>query len=363
MILLPALLPFLTAFFITALLTAWLLPYIKKMGLYDDPKLHIHPGVIHKKPIPRGGGIPLFLGSLVAAVFFIPVNAMTIALFVATLLALIIGIIDDKLNSKSRDVSPYIRFLVNILSAVIVVGSGISISFITNPFAGGRVIYLNDINLPFLFNLTFPLSQLISVFWIVWVMNMLNWSKGVDGQMPGIVIISAVTIGILSLRFPSPDAHTIVDATLAFIVAGAMAGFLIYNYHPAKIFPGYGATAMYLLLAVISILSSSKLATAILVMGVPTADAIFTIGRRLINKKSPFFGDNKHLHHLLLDLGYTQSQIAWFYWSISAMLGLVALTLESKSKLFAIIMLGIIMGMLLSFLHWIPKFPNEKNLS
>ncbi len=91
----------------------------------------------------------------------------------------------QSLNAKSRDVSPYIRFLINILTAVIVVGSGISIHFITNPFGGG-LIYLDTMKLP-IFNLL--LSDVLSVMWLIWVMNMVNWSKGVDGQMPGIVAI------------------------------------------------------------------------------------------------------------------------------------------------------------------------------
>src|SRR4029079_6058519 len=140
-----------------------------------------------------------------------------------------------------------IRFGVNILCALIVVGAGISVNFITNP-AGG-ILYLNNFRLPFeMFGLhgAIVLSDIVAVLWIVWVMNMLNWSKGVDGQMPGIVAISAFFIGVLSLRFGALDPTTHASATLSFIVMGASLGFLIYNFHPAKIFPGYGATAIYL---------------------------------------------------------------------------------------------------------------------
>lgn len=142
-----------------------------------------------------------------------------------------------------------------------------------------------------------------------------------------------------------------------------MLGFLFYNFHPAKIFPGYGTTAIYFLLAVVSILSSSKLATALLVMGVPTVDALFTIGRRLLAHRNPFFGDNRHLHHILLSLGYSQRQTALFYWCISAVLGIISLTLESKSKLFALIMLVVIVGMILLFLHYVTKELHEEHAS
>jgi UDP-GlcNAc:undecaprenyl-phosphate GlcNAc-1-phosphate transferase len=189
---------------------------------------------------------------------------------------------------------------------------------------------------------------------------MLNWSKGVDGQMPGIVAISAIIIGVLSLRFSPLDQTSATAATLSFIIAGASLGFLVFNFYPAKIFPGYGATALYLMLAVASILSSAKLATAILVMGVPMTDGVFTIARRILSGKSPFWHDKKHLHHLLLDLGFGQRRIALFYWVISAILGTLSLVLSSKGKLFAIIMLVILVGGAILFLHLLTKRANDK---
>jgi len=220
------------------------------------------------------------------------------AIFFAALLVLSIGIIDDKLNAKSKDVSPYIRFFVLILSAIIVVASGVSIPFITNPLGAG-ILHLNTIlvSLPLL-HISLKMSDIIAVIWIIWIMNMLNWSKGVDGQMPGIVAISAIVIGILSLKLNPAGQGPFIDAQLSFIIAGAAIGFLFFNFYPAKIFPGFGATALYLLLGVASILTSAKLATAILVMGVPLVDFMFTIIRRIISKKSPFYGDKKHLHHI-----------------------------------------------------------------
>ena len=355
-----ALLPFIIAIAITTVLTFIAIPLIKKIGLMDDPKLHKHPGIIHTKPIPRGGGIPLYLGALLTSLFFIPFSPISFAIFFAAFLLLGIGLIDDKLNAKSKDVSPYLRFLINILSAVIVVASGVSIHFITNPIGGG-VVHLDAIKLsiPFL-HITLLASDIITVIWLVWIMNMLNWSKGVDGQMPGIVAISAIVIGILSLKLNPAGHGGFIDAQLSFIIAGAAIGFLFFNFYPAKIFPGYSATSLYLLLGVASILTSAKLATAILVMGVPTFDAFFIIIRRILSKKSPFHGDKKHLHHIFLKLGYSQRQIALFYWSISGILGLLSFLLESRSKVFAILMVIAITGGALLFLHSITN-KNKKN--
>lgn len=346
------------AFVFTTIITYYFIPLIQRLGLVDDPKRHKHPGVIHTKIIPRGGSIPLFLGIVLTSLFFIPLTKVTIAIFFASFLALVIGVIDDWLNAQSKDVSPYLRFLINILCATIVVGSGVTIPFITHPLGG--ILHLTTLAVPFL---SITIGDIIAALWIVWVMNMLNWSKGVDGQMPGIVAISALVIGILSLRFPSLDATNLIDARLSFIIAGASLGFLVFNFYPAKIFPGYGATSMYLLLAVVSILSSAKLATAILVMGVPTVDAIFTIIRRVLSGRSPFWHDNKHLHHLLLRLGYSQRQIALFYWSFSGIVGTIALTLQSKSKSFALLMLLVIGGGSLFFLHFILRLGHEEDTS
>lgn len=336
--------PLLLAFAITVILTPFSIIIIKKLGLIDDPKVHQHPAKIHTKPIPRGGGIPLFLGIFITSMFLFPINNLTVALFLASFLALFIGILDDKL-----DISPYIRFAINILCAFIVVLNGVTIPFITNPLGG--ILHLN--------NFTLPLSDIFAVLWIVWVMNMLNWSKGVDGQMPGIVAISALVIGILGLRFPIVDINSLLATKLSFIIAGSSLGFLIFNFYPAKIFPGYGATSVYLLLSVVSVLSGVKLATAVLVMAVPMVDAIFTIGRRILDKKSPFWHDKKHLHHLLLSLGLGQRSIALFYWSISAIVGVISLALSSRGKLFAILMVVILIGGSITFLHRLVRNRNE----
>ncbi len=352
-----AIYPVLLSFLTTVLLTPICLVYIRKFGLFDDPKTHKHPAIIHKKPVPRGGGIPLLLGILIPSLIFLPLTKIIMTIFFAAFIALVIGVLDDKF-----DLSPYLRFLINILTAFIVVGSGITVPFVTNPLGG--ILPLDNLRLTFDFLGILgiiKLSDLIAIIWIVWVMNMLNWSKGVDGQMPGIVAISSLVIGLLSLRFPLSDPSAYISAILSFLIAGSCLGFLIFNFYPAKIFPGYGATSIYLLLAIVSILSSAKLATAILVMGIPMIDGVFTVGRRILSGHSPFRHDNLHLHHLLLRLGFSQRMIALFYWLFSAILGLISLLLSSKGKAFAIIMILILVGGAILSLHLALRTKNEKN--
>lgn len=350
-------LPLLFSFLITIIITPLSLIFIKKLTLIDDPKTHKHPAILHTNPIPRGGGIPLFLGIFLAGIFFLPLTKVTIFLFFASFLALTVGSLDDK-----YDIVPYLRFGINVLCALIVVGGGVGIPFITSPFGG--IIHLDTYKWSFYFfgnHTILFVSDAIAIIWTIWVMNMLNWSKGVDGQMPGIVAISAFVIGLLSLRFTPHDQLTLISSNISFLITGASLGFLVYNFYPAKILPGYGATSIYLLLAAVSILSGAKLATAILVMGVPMIDGIFTVLRRILSGRSPFWGDKKHLHHLLLQLGFNQQAVALFYWIISAILGAIALTLTSSQKIFAIVMLVVVAGAGLLFLHLTINRKNEKN--
>lgn len=338
-------LPLFVSFIATVAFTPVAIKLIKKFNLMDDPKRK-HPAILHKKPIPRGGGLPLFAGVLIASIIFLPISKLTIIIFLASFISLVIGLLDDK-----HDISPYVRFLVNIICAILVILAGVNIPFITNPLGG--ILFFSAFKIPFL-------SYFIVLVWIVWVMNMLNWSKGVDGQMPGIVAISSVVIGLLSLRFPIVDPQSLIAAKLSFIIAGSALGFLLFNFYPARIFPGYSATSIYLLLAVVSIISSAKLATAILVMGVPMMDGIFVVLRRLLSGHSPFWHDKKHLHHLLLSMGLSQRDIALSYWIFSAILGSLALILSSKGKAFTIVMLLILVFGGILFLQFLINRSNGK---
>lgn len=335
--------PFLTALSISFFFTPFVLPIAKRLNLIDDPRKRHHPALIHKKPLPRAGGLPIYLSIVLATLIFLPKSALFIWILVAGLIVVVIGLLDDK-----YDLSPYFRFLGNIVSATIVVLAGVEMPFITNPIGG--ILYFEDINI--------LLPKILAIVWIVWVMNMLNWSKGVDGQMPGIAVISAIIIGIAALRFPNLVDLNTQTSQLSFIVAGAALGFLVFNFYPAKIFPGYSATILGFMIGLLSIMSSVKLATAILVMGVPLVDGGLTIVRRLIKRRSPFWGDREHLHHLLLDMGLGQRSIALFYWVMSFILGVFALNLSSRGKLFAIILVVAFMTAFILSLRYLARREN-----
>jgi UDP-GlcNAc:undecaprenyl-phosphate GlcNAc-1-phosphate transferase len=181
-------------------------------------------------------------------------------------------------------------------------------------------------------------------------MNIVNWSKGVDGQMPGFVGIAALFIGFLSYRFID-DPTQFNAANLSFIVSGAFLGYLFWNWYPQKSMPGYGGGSLAgYFLSVLAILSGAKVATTLMVLAIPTADAVFTIGRRLLAGKSPIWGDRGHLHHKLLDvLGWGRRRIALFYWLSSLLLGVLSLYLNSIGKLITMV---ITFGLVFGFLIW-----------
>ena len=201
---------------------------------------------------------------------------------------------------------------------------------------------------------SFGISQILAILWIVWTMNIVGWSAGVDGQMPGYVSISAFVLGLLSLRYSISDPTQLWITLLAFIVSGAFLGFLPWNFYPQKIMPGYGGkTLAGFFLALLGILSYAKVGTAILVLGIPMMDALFTLIRRISTKKSPVRADRGHLHHKLLDLGWGKRRIALFYWCVSAILGLVSLIVTSKLKVFTFIIVAVTLAM---FLVWVSYF-------
>jgi len=341
---------FIISFLISLITTPIVVFIYKKLNILDDPKKQKHPKVIHKYPVPRGGGIPVFLSIAAASLIFLPLDKHLTGIFLGAAVILIIGILDDKF-----DLNPYIRLLAGFLAAACVVGAGIGIPFITNPLNG--VIHLNQPQIPiFLFGKTrtiWVLADLFAFFWITWCMNFVNWSKGLDGQLPGIVVIAALTIGILSLRF-SADITQWPVVILALSVAGAYLGFLPFNFYPQKIMPGYGGGALAgYFLAVLSILASCKVGTLMMVLGLPLADAFLVVARRLYKGKSPVWGDTRHLHHKLLQIGWGNPKIAFFYWGITAILGFLALKLKALGKVYTIIIISFLLG---GFLLWLKLF-------
>ncbi len=358
---------FLFSFVITLIFTPVTIKLAKRFGLIDDPNLRPHPAKIHKRSVPRAGGLAIYLAIITSIILFIPFSPYLTGIILGISILLITGIIDDKKVSFS----PYTRLFLICLAAICPVIFGIGISFIANPFFGLNFLSAN-LSTPYIqFNeIIFPVNVLgikeiipvaniFAFLFIVTLTQIINWSKGIDGQMPGITLVASLTLGALSLKlFFGGDPNQLEVAKLSFIVAGTSLGFLVFNWYPAKIFPGFsGSTILAFMLAVLAILSGAKVATAFLVLAIPAVDFFYTITRRVFAGKSPVWGDRGHLHHRLLDLGFSQPQIALFYIFVSVILGGVALFVSSQGKFFGVLVVAIVFFM---FILWVNSLPAGK---
>ena len=340
--------PFLLASLIAFFSTPLVIKLAHKIGIIDDPKVHKHPKVIHSYPVPRGGGLAIFAAVLIASFVFLPLDKHLIGILIGAFFITALGILDDKFN-----LNPYLRLVAQFVIAGIPIMAGIGIAFLNMPFNG--ILGLSHPRIVFdLLGQTrsiWLISDVFAVFWIVYMMNMLNMgAKGVDGQLPGVVVIAAITIAALSLSY-SADITQWPVIIFASITAGAYFGFLPWNFYPQKIMPSYsGSTLAGYLLAVLAILSTTKVGTLIVVLGIPLVDTGYTIVRRILSGKSPVWGDRGHLHHKLLDAGLSKRQVVIFYWIFTALLGVLALNLNASLKLYTMIGVVILIGGLIIFL-------------
>lgn len=345
---------FSSSFFLSFFITPFVIIFAEKIGIVDDPKKSSHPKIIHKYPVPRGGGLGIFISVLVSTLIFIPLDKHLVGILVGALAITTLGIVDDKF-----DMNPYTRLLMQFIIAAIPISFGIGISFISNPLGG--IIDLSNPQISFeLLGKTrsiWILSDLFALFWIVGLMNFINMgAKGVDGQLPGVVGIAALAISVLSLKF-SADITQWPIITLAIITSGAYLGFLPWNYSPQKIMPSYsGSTLAGYLLAILSILSTAKVGTLIVVLGIPLIDTFYVVGKRVFSGKSPVWGDATHLHHRLLNIGWSKRKVSTFYWACTALLGVIAVCLNTSQKFYTMIGVAFLLGGFIVYLN----FKNEK---
>ncbi len=331
--------PLFLSFVISYFITPMIIKYSKYLKIIDDPKKNKHPKVIHTVATPRGGGIPIIISILIVSIIYIPIDKHLIGILAGALVISLMGYLDDRYN-----LNPYIRIILGFIAAIIPISTGIGISFLSNPFGG-----IIDLSNPLV-------SDLFALLWIVFMMNMLNMgAKGVDGQLTGVTIISALTIAALSFYY-SADITQWPVILLTSITAGAYLGFFPWHKYPQKIMPGYGGSTLAgYMLAIASILSTTKVGTLIVVLGIPLIDTGYVVLRRILSGKSPVWGDRGHFHHKLLDSGLSKKQVSEIYWSLTAIFGILALSLNSTYKLYTIIGASLLLGGIILWLTYRSK--------
>ena len=311
--------------------------YAQERDIVTSPQIHSHPGMLLSEPSARGGGFVYGIAFLVLAIVFVGFPPKLIVFYIALLLISLLGILDDYQNTHPETQfrfleNPYIRLglLFLIVSMISVLGT--KIFSISSPFGGGVLLFNSQI-----------ISGIITTFWIVWVLNVLSWSNGIDGQYAGIVGIASILIVLLALRFVPLKVEDMRVAVLAAISAGLALGFVKFTWQPSKILWGFGAMSAGLVLAVLSILINSKVLTSIIIILIPFLDAFVTVVRRLIQRKNPLRGDRGHLHHILLNRGWSIRRIALFYWITTIIFGGIGyLTAEKLTIQMGLTMVGLV---------------------
>lgn len=344
------LIPFFSSALLALLLTLVVRKAALKLNVVDRPE-SAPERKIQKQPVPMFGGIAIFLSVALVMLFYIIFTDRVLGgymlakylfgILLAAIFLMIGGFLDDRFN-----LLPAKQALWPILAVLTIIACGMGVSYITSPFGG--TWYLNQIQWT-LFEwggLPYKITLLADVFTFIWIMGMMYTTKfldGLDGLVPGIGAIGAIIIFSLSLAKDVAQPET---ALLSIIFAGACLGFLFFNFHPARIFLGEGGSLFIgFMLAVLSIISGSKIATALLIMGIPILDVVWVIARRaFFEKKSPFrSADRKHLHFRLLDIGLSHRQAVIFLYFLSLSFGICALFLKTKEKLIALVILAAVM--------------------
>lgn len=325
-----------------------------KVGAIDYPsKIKIH-----KKPTPRLGGVAVFLAFLFLVVFDLIWGHRIVgeALEMKHVLGLLIGgaiIVGTGVIDDVRGLKPGYKFLGQVIAALVVIFSGIGIDFLTSPFGSSLELDLIRIPVGFLES-SFQIVLLADLFALIWILGMVNTANfldGLDGLVGGIGLIASFVLFFLSLR---PEVSQPEVAYLAAVFGGAILGFLIFNFHPAKIFAGdSGAMLIGFVIGTLAIINGAKIATALLIMGFPILDVAWAILRRLIKGKSPFKGDKKHFHHRLLELGLSQRQAVLVFYFFGICFGLAAFLLQgSWLKMIALLILG---GLMMGITYLVVK--------
>lgn len=297
-----------------------MLRFFPKWNLLDRP----HEYGITRKPIPYSGGIIFFIVFLISTFLFIDITKPLAGVIFGALLITFVSFIDDR-----KRLSPWLRLIVQLLVALIVIFAGIKIQMLSHPFAYDLSLRLDGIEFTFLGQKIWLFSALLIAGWLVLMMNVMNWLDGIPGLASGISTIAQISLFILSTRqFHIVDQTALI--TLSSVLAASTLAFLFFDFSPPKILMGdTGSMFLGFMLGSLSILAGGKMATALLIMGFPVVDAVFVVLRRIISGKSPIRGDLSHLHHRMLRVGLSERKALLLNFAVCILFAAIALFLHS----------------------------------
>ena len=312
-VLLTLLVAFVVAFGTTPIVKA----FAQKVGAMDNPG---EARRIHTHPIPRMGGMAIFLGFLIAVVLFAEISKPVQGILIGCIIIVATGVLDDIISLRW-----WVKLSAQLVAAIVAVAHGVMIEGIMNPnvFAANNTLLIGYLSIP------------VTIIWIVGVTNAVNLIDGLDGLACGVSAISSVTMLTVALMVAEPNIALLLAA-----LTGGCLGFIPYNLNPAKIFMGdTGALLLGYVLSTVSIIGLFKFYAVmtflvpVMALALPLFDTIFAIIRRVLKGQSPMAPDRGHLHHRLIDHGLSQKQAVAVLYSISAMMGLTAVVICTTGKL------------------------------
>ncbi len=325
------------AFLISFAMTPIVKSFAIMIGAMDVPR---EARRMHDHPIPRMGGLAIFMGFLLTVVLFADITEQIQGILLGAIIITVVGAIDDLVVLK-----PWMKFIGQLLAAGVTVYHGVVIRFFMNPiaFIGGDLINLQMLSIP------------ITLVWIIGVTNAVNLIDGLDGLACGVSGIASLTMFVVALLVSQSNVAVMLAALM-----GACLGFLPYNMNPAKIFMGdTGALLLGFVLATASAVGMFKFYAVVtflvplLALALPLSDTVFAFVRRVAKKQNPFHPDRGHFHHRLVDMGLNQKQAVAIMYSISAMLGLVAVVVVSQGtlRIFLLALTAVVAIVIGRFIH------------
>ena len=301
------------AFIVSFLATPPVKRFAEMVGAIDVPK---DARRIHDHPIPRMGGLAIFLGFVISVLLFVDMSTKVTGILLGAVIIAVMGAVDDIVS-----LNPWVKLVGQILAAAVAIRCGLVFQVVSNLLAPGEAIDIGWLSVP------------LTVLWIVGCTNAVNLIDGLDGLAVGVSGISALTMLLVALFVAEPSVCVILAA-----LTGACIGFMPYNLNPAKIFMGdVGSQFLGFVLSTASIMGLFKLHAIItflvplLALAVPLADTVFAFCRRILRGQSPFHADRGHFHHRLLAMGMNQKQAVAVLYGVSAVLGLIAVLLAGNS--------------------------------
>lgn len=250
-----------------------------------------------------------------------------IGLILGSCVIFVVGFLDDR-----SELSALPLLAAQFAAAAIAVHFDIFIEGFNNPISGTMTP-----------EWPFAVTVILTLFWIMGMMNTVNFLDGLDGLSSGVVLIAALVLFINSAFVLDPPQKSVSLLPLALV--GSTLGFLLFNFYPSRIFAGGGAYLLGYIIGCLSIIGGAKMATVLMVMALPIMDTAWQIINRLMAGHSPFKGDRGHIHHRLMDLGFSQRQIVLGYYAFCAFFGTLTLVLESRSfKLISLLIMLLIIA-------------------